>query len=238
MEKLTITENLNDSYKELKSDLKERYSKILFGAVEKAREMASQKTAYLLTDAFLKLLDDTEKLKTSKRQQKNEFFASDKYVKAQENLLALKKELDECDGDKTEIEKNFGKALAEVTTLNITIKNRLKDIDERIDANMQLLKNEVGDSGEEISKIKHDIMGYLQKEIAKCVKDYNVELIELNKTFGVEISKEPEMPFDGEILKLDFPVFAFESEISTKTIKEKDTERTLIHSKNESGLIN
>ena len=37
MEKLTITENYNDSYKELKSDLKERYARILCNAIDDAR---------------------------------------------------------------------------------------------------------------------------------------------------------------------------------------------------------
>ena len=184
-------------------------------------------------------MQETENLKQAKKSQEKEFFNSEEYQTAQKRLKKVKKDLDSVkNNDKAEIEKEFNKALSTVTTLNITIKNRLKGLDEKINANMQTLKNEMSDCGEDIARIKNDAMNFLQKKIAECVKDYNLELIELNKTFGVEIPKAPELPFDGEVLKLDLPVFSLESETTVKSVTIKNKERTLVYSKNESNLIN
>jgi hypothetical protein len=163
MGKLTITENFCDSYNELKNDLKDKYARMLSIAIDQAREKATDKTAKILSPSFLQLLEETESLKNQRNQLEQDSYKSDKYITAQDNLKDVKIKLDNVSSEEKEsIEKDFNKALSTITTLNITIKNRLKDIDEKITLNKQSIKNEISIFGDEINKIKNEVMSLMQ----------------------------------------------------------------------------
>lgn len=239
MEKMTITEDFNDSYKELKAEIKEKYTKQLHQAVLNMQTFATAKISNLLSEEVLQLIDQTEKLKKAKKSEKQEFFKSNKYLATQSKIKRLKRELEKGnDTTNEENEKELNKCIAEITTLNITIKNRQKSIDEEIKTNTDIILKELKEHSNELDKLKSEIMDYLNEKIIACLTGYNTEILELNKTFGVENYNPNEMPFDGNIVKLEIPVFKFAKNESIKSVDVSGEEKTLIYGENNSSIIN
>ena len=63
MDKITITEDFNQSYNELKSGLKDKYLKMLYRFVDEAREKTIEMSSELISDDILKLIEETKEIK-------------------------------------------------------------------------------------------------------------------------------------------------------------------------------
>ena len=137
-----ITSNYDESYKELKTSLKEKYTRILCTAIDEAREVVIKRSSEILSKEYLSMLSETESLKKTVKEQETEFFNSEKYVTAQKSLTILKDKLATClDSEKESVQKDLSKLLEQITTMNITIKNRLKVYTDKIKENEKILKN-------------------------------------------------------------------------------------------------
>ncbi len=236
-----ITSNCDESYKELKASLKEKYTRILCTAIDEAREVVIKRSSEILSKEYLSMLSETEGLKKTVKEQETEFFNSEKYVTAQKSLTTLKDKLATClDSEKESIQKDLSKLLEQITTMNITIKNRLKVYTDKIKENEKILKEETLKVGVDVLKIKNEIMKFLQQKISECVKCFNEELSELNKTFAKEDANESELPFDTDVIKLDVPIFSIDTDSIKRSVKTTDDDQniTLINSKNTSTVKN
>ncbi|MBQ7642373.1 MAG: hypothetical protein IJS67_00575, partial [Clostridia bacterium] len=79
---------------------------------------------------------------------------------------------------------------------------------------------------------KEEITQKVKTEIFFLVDEYNQELRSLSSVFGIEES-EPELPFDGDAVRLDLPIFGYGDELFSD-----DDQSTFIKSENFSGVKN
>ena len=233
MDKLKITEDFNQSYNELKSGIKEKYLNMLYGYVDEARERAMEVTSKHVGDDILKLTEEIEDLRKLVQSETKKFYKSEEYVSVQERLVALKERLAEAsEEEKEDLQKQISKAMAEVVTKNITIKNRLKPHTDKIKYNEDLVNSTLQELNFDVKRIEDEILGFLREKIEICVKAYNDELHELNASFNMPISDKTEIPFDGKGLRLEFPILEFRKKKTVMTSDIKEEERTIIASEN------
>ena len=123
-----INEDFEQSFNELKSGLKDKYNSILYSHIDQAKTSVNQELTALLGSDFLSLLDQTKQLQEQIAKETADFHSSHDYKSKIDDLARLTKELPNAsEEEKTELKKEIAKALSAVTTLNITIRNRLKD---------------------------------------------------------------------------------------------------------------
>lgn len=240
MEKLTITEDLSQSYNELKSGLKEKYLNMLYGYVDEAREKAIELSADLISDDMVKLTEETKELKRIIKKETKSFYKSDEYVNVQQRLVELKEKLNTCsDEEKEEIQKQISKSMAEVVTKNITIKNRLKPHSDKVKYNEEIINAKMQEIDGDVQQVREEVMDFLRDKIAICIKYYNDELRELNDSFKMPQPENAEIPFDSKVIQLDVPIFElYKSEPSVEKDYEEDSDVTIIASENQSAIKN
>ena len=115
-----------------------------------------------------------------------------------------------------ETDEEMGKALAKITTLNITINNRLKSKTDFFEEKSKILEEMLESKKEELSETREELVGRVKYIISENLNSFNKELKELNEIFGIEFS-EPELPFDEKKIKLEFSLFPFENKFGEKT---------------------
>ncbi len=239
MNKITVTDDFSQSYNELKSDLKEKYLKILYRFVDEAREKAEEKASAFISDDIIRLTEETKELKKLVKQETKKFYKSDEYVLVQQRLIELKEKLDDCPEDqKEDLQKQISKSMAEVVTKNITIKNRLKPHSDKIKFNQDIIDSKMQEIDGDIRQVKEEIMDFLRDKIAVCIKYYNDELRELNDSFKMPSSEETEIPFDSNVIRLDVPIFALTQPHEEDVDGYEDEDRTLIASENQNTTKN
>lgn len=240
MDRITITDDFNQSYNELKSGLKSKYLNMLYRFIDDAREKAIKMSEPLISDDILQITSETRELKKYVKAETKKFYKSSEYVNAQQKLITLKDKLSTClDSEREELQKQISKSMAEVVTKNITIKNRLKVESDKIKINEDIIKSKMQEIDGDIQKIKEEVMEFLRDKIAICIKYYNDELNDLNESFKMPKLDQPEIPFDSSVVKLDVPIFSLtqpqEEEVS-EVIEESD--RTIIASENQDTTKN
>ena len=210
MTKITITDDFEQSYNELKSSLKEKYLNLLYTFVDQAREKAIEQSTAFIGDDIFKLTEETKELKRLVKIETKKYYKSSEYVDAQQKLITLKNQLSNCEeSEKEELQKQISKSMAEIVTKNITIKNRLKAHSDKIKYNEDIINAKMQEIDEDIQRVKEEVMDFLRDKIAICIKYYNDELKDLNESFNMPQPKDTEIPFDSNVIKLDVPVFAF-----------------------------
>lgn len=239
MDKITVTEDFNKSYEELKSSLKEKYLNMLNSFLEEAKDITLEKTHRFTTDEIFKIVDETKELRRIVEEQTNDFYKSDEYTSVQLKLKDLNERLTVCEeSEKEDLQKQISKAMAEVVTKNITIKNRLKPHNEKIKYNEELLTSMLGEIGADIEKIREEAMSFLREKVAICIKCYNDELRELNDSFKIPNTDETEVPFDSKGLKIDFPILELTRRKTTVVSQKSEDNRTIIASENDDLIKN
>ena len=178
MDKPKITE-IKESYAELKTELKERYSERLRAALENVKNEVIKRGTVLLGEDFFKLYEDAENLGEEISAEKKEFFGSEEYKNAQKRLVELKEKVKS--GQETDEE--MGKALAKITTLNITINNRLKSKTDFYEEKSKILEEMLERKKEELSETREELVGRVKYIISENLNSFNKELKELNEKF-------------------------------------------------------
>ena len=230
MEKVTVTKDFEESFKELKAELVKKYTDILCGHIDVAKDKTQSMLSQKISPETISQYEEMKRLEKEVEKAKKEFFKQPDYVEVQNKLKAYKERLENCDeSEKDEIQKQTAKLMSEIVTLNITIRNRLKDKTDLIASYKNLVDTKVKKINEEMSSIKDGVMSFLRLKIAECIADYNEELDELCQNF-----KKPkngkEFPFSSEIIKIDVPIFSIFEEVSS--VEKTEDEQNFIVSEN------
>lgn len=214
MAKPAFTDNLSDSYNRLKQDLKDKYVEIIYKIVDKIKAEIIYETSVIFGETTMQKIEEAETLKSEIDKIKNDFYGEDRYKTLQGRLTALKNELSAATKSKAkEITSEMQVAMDKITTLNITLRNRIKDKNERLSELNSFIENEFDKNKAAFDKVREEVFGKVKDEIADCLDEYNDELALLNETFGKD-TEEMEMPFDENEIKLDIPIFSIKSTAS------------------------
>lgn len=251
MDKTIITEE-SESYNRLKSDIKDKYTKMICAELEAVRRYVVEESSVILGDDFLEKLGESEQIKKECDKIRNEFRSREEYISAQSELAAaskavtaVKKGESESAGKdsegNTEETKRLNKAISAITTLNVTLNNKLKDKTDRRailekELNAIVRENETG-----FKTINDEVVSRVKRAVSGCIAGYADEIGKLNECFNVK-SDELDLPFDEKVIRLDIPVFGRrtrdESAASDDSDDDKDGKRNFVPSDDNNGVLN
>ena len=254
MDKTIITEE-SESYNRLKSDIKDKYTKMICAELEAVRRYVVEESSVILGDDFLEKLGESEQIKKECDKIRNEFRSREEYISAQSELAAASKAVKavkavkkgesesagkDSDGN-TEETKRLNKAISAITTLNVTLNNKLKDKNDRRailekELNAIVRENETG-----FKTINDEVVSRVKRAVSGCIAGYADEIGKLNECFNVK-SDELDLPFDEKVIRLDIPVFGRrpcgESAVSDDSDDDKDGKRNFVPSDDNNGVLN
>lgn len=254
MDKTIITEE-SESYNRLKSDIKDKYTKMICAELEAVRRYVVEESSVILGDDFLEKLGESEQIKKECDKIRNEFRSREEYISAQSELAAASKAVKAVKAVKkgepesagkdsegnTEETKRLNKAISAITTLNVTLNNKLKDKNDRRailekELNAIVRENETG-----FKTINDEVVSRVKRAVSGCIAGYVDEIGKLNECFNVK-SDELDLPFDEKVIRLDIPVFGRrprdESAASDDSDDDKDGKRTFVPSDDNNGVLN
>ncbi|MDD7165092.1 MAG: hypothetical protein PUI31_00215 [Clostridia bacterium] len=250
MDKTIITEE-SESYSRLKSDIKDKYTKMICAELEAIRRYVVKESSVILGDDFLEKLGESEQLKKECDQIRNEFHSREEYINAQSELTAASKAVKNRKNtgsaggtdntDNTEETKRLNKAISAITTLNVTLNNKLKDKNDRRtvlekELNAIVRENETG-----FKTINDEVVSRVKRAVSDCIAGYADEIGKLNECFNVK-SNELDLPFDEKVIRLDIPVFGRrthnESAANDDSDDDKDGKRNFVPSDDNNGVLN
>lgn len=223
-----------DSYKQLKNDIKEKYTKMLCAELESVRRYVVDKSSAFLGEDFLEKLGESDRIKKECDGIRKKFRASEEYKAAQKELSeATKAAKGLSENVESEEIKRLNKAISAITTLNVTINNRLKDRTEklaRLDGEIEAV---VKDNEKDFKEINGEVVSRVKKAISECFGGYVSEVKDLNESFGME-NEEIEMPFDEKVIRLDIPIFGKDN----LSDKRESKSEVFIDSDDNNGVLN
>ena len=233
MERPEITDT-EDSYRQLKNDIKEKYTKMLCAELESVRRYVVDKSSAFLGEDFLEKLGESDRIKKECDGIRKKFRASEEYKAAQKELSeATKAAKGLSENVESEEIKRLNKAISAITTLNVTINNRLKDRTEklaRLDGEIEAV---VKDNEKDFKEINEEVVSRVKKAISECFGGYVSEVKDLNESFGME-NEEIEMPFDEKVIRLDIPIFGKDN----LSDKRESKSEVFIDSDDNNGVLN
>lgn len=230
-DKPIIVDNLNESYEEIVKELKEKYSEEILRNIDEIKRQSYGQLSAAFNDCATGLLEEIEDLKKEIDRRKKEFYMSAEYSETQAKLVALRKELSASDDDsKSEIEKKLSRTMDRVSTLNVTIKNRLKPLSDKLKEDISTLKAVYSSSENGFAKIRDEFLDRIDDVITDGITSFNEELSEINAKFGI-ICDKTEFPFDENTLKIKIELFP--KELTDEEPDENTTDKTC-----DSGLKN
>lgn len=207
------------SFLELKNDLKEKYTSRIYAVLKDVRETLVERTSDMFDDGFFTCLNEAFALEEEKEKIRKAFFRENDYEDAQKKLKLLRKKHQEEGGE--EVGKELSEAVARVSTLNVTIRNRLKPYEERIEYLREKIDGSVEANRERIDSLKKEIVETTRTSVDEIVTEFNRELSELKETFGVP-EGESELPFDERTLQLEIPISEFDPDHFMKNVKREN----------------
>lgn len=223
-EKPIIVDDVNESYEEIVKELKEKYSEEILRNIDEIKRQSYGQLSAAFNDCATGLLEEIEDLKKEIDRRKKEFYMSAEYSETQAKLVALRKELSASDDDsKSEIEKKLSRTLDRVSTLNVTIKNRLKPLSDKLKEDISTLKAVYSSSENGFAKIRDEFLDRIDDVITDGITSFNEELSEINAKFGI-ICDKTEFPFDENILKIKIELFP--KELTDEETDENTTDKT------------
>ena len=254
MDKTIITEE-SESYNRLKSDIKDKYTKMICAELEAVRRYVVEESSVILGNDFLEKLGESEQIKKECDKIRNEFRSREEYISAQSELAAASKAVKavtavkkgesesagkDSEGNAEET-KRLNKAISAITTLNVTLNNKLKDKNDRRailekELNAIVRENETG-----FKTINDEVVSRVKRAVSGCIAGYVDEIGKLNECFNVK-SDELDLPFDEKVIRLDIPVFGRrtrdESAASDDSDVGKDGKRNFVPSDDNNGVLN
>ena len=253
MDKTIITEG-SESYNRLKSDIKDKYTKMICAELEAVRRYVVEESSVILGDDFLEKLGESEQLKKECDKIRNEFRSREEYINAQNELTAASKAVKAAKNGKAESNsgndsegnaeetKRLNKAISTITTLNVTLNNKLKDKNDRravLDKELNAIvrENETG-----FKTINDEVVSRVKRAVSDCIAGYVDEIGKLNECFNVK-SDEFDLPFDEKVIRLDIPVFGKRNRDETAVNDEsddndKDGKKSFVPSDDNNGVLN
>lgn len=228
-------DNVNEGYKQLKNDLKEKYSKQIVKAVERIKSEIITSVSQIFGEELMRSFENADKIRDKINKIKDEFYSETEYVELQKKLTSQKEDLKNAsESEVKKITEDMRRSLDSISTLNITLRNRLKSYNEQLFKINSFISSELEKNKDEVSRLKDKVLEEIKVEIVCFLNDYNEELSMLNDAFGIE-NGEPEIPFDEDSVRLDVPIFNF-SEYSEDA--DFADENPYVISENKSSLLN
>ena len=191
-------------YEEIKNGLRTKYSKMIFARIDELRKDALKKLFGAMDEGVIDLIYENERLKKLCDDEKKEFYEGTDYKDAQSKLVELKNKLSVCaESEKDEINAKLSKALDRISTLNVTIDNRLKKYTDKMRVNSSAITGAISSDEGEFGKVKKNFIESVDEILQEGITSYNDELQSVNATFGVEQSEEPDLPFDENEVRIE-----------------------------------
>ena len=232
------------AYLEIKQSLKEKFTKNFVEEVDVISKNFASSVTELLGNDYLEYKTEFINLEKFSAKTKEEFFSSSDYVSIKNEVSALKKRIDEEEGD-IELDKQLHEKLSKLSTLNTTLNNKLKATRERITHLKFLIKGLFDIHSVEFNALKKSAVSDVTEIINKTVVEFNVELDEVKRNFDVEVG-EKEFPFDFDSVDLSGVYGTFETEYIDESVTELNgdnefsnlNDATAVYSENTSEFTN
>ena len=231
MMKVTITNDVNESYNEIVEGLKNKYSQIIFSRIDELKMRCYEELSAALNNDLKIIFKETCDLKDYYEREKKAFYSGNDYTDAQTKLIELKNAVTNCN-DETQsqnLNNQLAKAMDRISTLNVTINNRLKNCKEKIDANIEIIKQALNSDSGLLTKVKDDFLNEIDGIIKDGVMEFNEELRPVKEQFGKNLN-ELEFPFNENIVKVQIELFPI-------GIDDCENEKFIV-SKNENNIKN
>lgn len=206
-DKPVIIEDLNESYEKAVKELKEKYSEEILRNIDEVKRQSYGRLSAAFNDCSVGLLDEIEDLKKEIAKRKKEFYKSAEYSEAQAKLVSLRRELSVATDDlKAETEKKLSRAMDRVSTLNVTVNNRLKPLSDKLKDDISAIKTIYSSSEGGFAKIRDEFLDRIDNVITDGITRFNEQLSEINAKFGV-VGNKTEYPFDENTIKIKIELF-------------------------------
>lgn len=232
-------------YGEIKNGLKTKYSKMIFARIDELRKDALKKLFGAMDEGVIDLIYENERLKKLCDDEKKEFYDGTDYKDAQSKLVELKNKLSVCaESEKDEINAKLSKALDRISTLNVTIDNRLKKYTDKMRVNSSAITGAISSDEGEFGKVKKNFIESVDEILQEGITSYNDELQSVNATFGVEQSEEPDLPFDENEVRIEIDMLPpsvrelGNEKDDGENSAEKNEKKVFINIENESTVKN
>lgn len=241
------TAAVDGGYEEIKNGLKAKYSKMIFARIDELRKDALKKLFGAMDEGVIDLIYENERLKKLCDEEKKEFYDGAEYKDAQNKLVELKNKLATCaENEKEEINNQLSKALDRISTLNVTVNNRLKKYTDKMRANSSAITGAIASDDGEFGEVKKNFIESVDEILQDGIAGYNDELQSVNESFGVEQSGEPDLPFDENEVRIEIDMLppsvrelgedAIKTEVKEPT--DKQNKKVFINIENDSTVKN
>lgn len=229
----------NESYTELKKDLKDKYCEIIKSDLDEIRNYVADRVTKLFGHDFLDKIEKVENLRSERKRAERDFFKSEEYKTAQKELKLAKNEAKNSTSEtEEEANRHLNKAISAITTLNVTIKNRLKPYDEKISALDDEISFVTEKNDDKIKEISQEIISRVKSSVAERFKSYFKELNELSDEFGVEDEKDDDLPFDQGVLRFEIPIFSEKIAENFENKEKREEKGNFVKSDDGNGILN
>lgn len=229
----------NESYTELKQDLKDKYCEIIKSDLDEIRDYVADRVTKLFGPDFLDKIEKVENLRSERKRAERDFFKSEEYKTAQKELKVAKNEAKNSTSEtEEEANRHLNKAISTITTLNVTIKNRLKPYDEKISALDDEISFITEKNDDKIREISQEIISRVKSSVTERFKSYFKELNELSDEFGVEDEKDDDLPFDQGVLRLEIPIFSEKIAENLENKEKREEKGNFVKSDDGNGILN
>lgn len=237
--KPTITNEENATFDEIKSGLKSKYAKRLFSDLNDLKNVAIKKLFGAMDDTVTAMLVENDELKKRCDIEKKKFYETEDYKNAQNKLVELKNQLsaEQSDEAKKEVEKKMSKALDRISTLNVTISNRLKKYTDKIKANDEALSTIFVSHDGKIGEAKRDFISAVDEVLQDCISEYNDELQSLRESFGID-EDGVDLPFDENQIKIELDFLPHLSGLAKTNNEDEEDENSYSDIDEESTVKN
>lgn len=186
----------NESYNELKQSIKSKYTKEFVNLLNKTSAELKAGIQSILGDEYLLLTEQFNDIINDINEQKNIYENSAEYLSAKEKLFVIKSKIDSAsDEQKNEYLDEFRACLNEISLLNTKFNNQLKGSRDKIFELKGQLKKMFKAHKNELLSLRTSEMKSCRESIKTMLKNYFLELKELNETFNIEIT-DNDLPFD------------------------------------------
>ena len=209
--KVIITSDVNESYREIVEGLKSKYSQIIFSQISELKKHCYDELSTSVKNNLNVLFKETFDLKEYYEKEKKLFYCGNDYRDAQARLVELKTAVANCDDitQKQTLNNQFSKAMDRISTLNVTIDNRLKGCKEKIDVNIEIIKQIMNSDSGLFTEVKNSFLKEIDTIIKDGIMEFNEELKTIKEQFGKD-TNELELPFDENVVKLQIELFPVE----------------------------
>ncbi len=219
--------NCMNNYSVIKKETDEKYILKINDAICQSRKTYQDKVNEVLGNEYCELLNVIKEGKKYIKTQRELFYQTEEYLDAKKKLNECKSAYEKEDSD--ENKKNFHLALDNLSTLNVTINNRLKEKRDEIEQAKQSLAKLFKDNKGELLKIKKQVEQELKFTVSEIFKEYQFIVKELNQTYNE--NQNVDLSCFNSCIKLDTLFSPFEHELFVKIEEEKEINFKSVSSK-------